>query len=326
MSIWLGILIVTLLLIGAAPKGRAQHEMVTVNQGSSSHCIRSLKPHSDSFLMLSDNLFQVNPSYLSDEQRLIRDNDPQVCSGKPVKVLKPKVRLLRLHERTASQQGVVIPYLASVRLHSALEMQASVRVLGGNESQRFLTQQQDIYVSGVHLAQHWEIYRPLDNYQRNEHVVTALKKVAIAQRLNSDNALTRLTVVSQSQEVQSDDIAIPLDEEPPPFVATVFHPEPAVEQIVASILGTLEGNQYVGKSQMVIIDRGTQDTLSQGTVFDLYARGGVLEGGIQLPSTVIGRLMVIHPYEYFSLAMVTESSQPVSVHTLLKSPLGRATQ
>ena len=72
---------------------------------------------------------------------------------------------------------------------------------------------------------------------------------------------------------------------------------------------------------MIVIDRGSIDQLRQGSMFELYAQGALVDGDKHLPDTLIGHLMVIRPYEHFSLALVTQSTQPISQQTLLRSPL-----
>ncbi len=50
----------------------------------------------------------------------------------------------------------------------------------------------------------------------------------------------------------------------------------------------------------------------------------VASNKVQLPSTSLGSLMVIRPYEYFSLALITQSTKPVSNEILAVSPLDLA--
>ncbi len=84
-----------------------------------------------------------------------------------------------------------------------------------------------------------------------------------------------------------------------------------------------------------MIDRGTADSLKQGSVFDLkedahpvYQDGdgfkkefGLLDKKIMLPQTKVGELLVIRPFEYFSLALITNSTKPISNGVTVVSPL-----
>jgi len=97
----------------------------------------------------------------------------------------------------------------------------------------------------------------------------------------------------------------------------------------------MEGGKFSAKNHVVVIDKGTHDNLRQGSMFSLSEAGAVVYGQqgdysydsealgdkIQLPSTEVGNLMVIRPYQYFSLALVTQSSKPISQDILAVSPL-----
>ncbi|EGA71018.1 hypothetical protein VISI1226_17210 [Vibrio sinaloensis DSM 21326] len=340
MSTRLGVSLATLLLLGASTMVFAQDEPLTVKQDApTSYTVVKGDTLWDISAMYLDSpwlwprLWQVNPEidnphliYPGDKLSLIWRNGQPVLSLKPMVKLSPKVRLLEKQALPTIQEGLMVPYLESDRLLEATELTASARVLGASDSKQYLTDLQHIYVSGVHSEQKWGVYRPLSEYQRGEHKMVALKQVATAELVGAEKTFTGLNVVSQSQEILADDIAIPLAEEKAHTLSTVFYPTPATAQTVASILGALEGSQYVGQNQVVVIDRGHDDKLRQGSMFELYERGQQLDDDTQLPNTAIGNLMVIRPYQFFSLALVTESSQPVSERTLLQSPLDSSTQ
>ena len=48
---------------------------------------------------------------------------------------------------------------------------------------------------------------------------------------------------------------------------------------------------------------------------------GVLDKKITLPQSKVGELLVIRPYEYFSLALITNSTKPINQDISVVSPL-----
>ena len=163
----------------------------------------------------------------------------------------------------------------------------------------------------------------------------SLRLVATAQLSSVDDTFTSLKVDSQHQEILINDVVLPELTQSESVLTTTFYPTPTAKGQFAHIVGSLDGAKFSAKNQVVVIDRGTHDGLRQGSMFALSASGAVVYGDqgdysyedevlgeqIQLPDTEVGSLMVIRPYQYFSLALVAQSSQSISDETLVVSPL-----
>lgn len=284
-------------------------------------------------------LWQVNPSidnphliYPGDRLSLIWRNGHPVLSLKPMKKLSPKVRVLEKEALTTVNDGLVLPYIESDRLLSESEIAASPRVLGSSDGKQFLSNEGLLYITGEHKVKSWTIYRPLKEYTRDAHKVIAMKQVATAELAETKSEFSGLNVLTQTQEILVDDIALPEVDIELSSLSTTFYPAPSPQGSVANILGSIDGSHFVGQNQVVVIDRGAQDQLRQGSMFELYKQGVAVEiedsetDNAYLPDTRIGHLMVIRPYSHFSLALVTESSEPVSQVTRLKAPLVNTSQ
>ncbi|WP_053394377.1 LysM peptidoglycan-binding domain-containing protein [Vibrio nereis] len=279
-------------------------------------------------------LWQVNPEidnphliYPGDRLSLIWRNGHPVLSLKPMMKLSPKVRVLEKEALSTVNEGLVLPYIESDRLLSESDIAVSPRVLGSSDGKTFLSNQGLLYITGEHKVKSWTIYRPLKKYTRDDHQMVVLKQIATAELAETKSEFSGLSVVTQTQEILVDDIALPEVDMDLSALSTTFYPAPSPQESVANILGSIEGSQFVGQNQVVVIDRGAVDQLRQGSMFELYKQGvsvdieGAESDETYLPDTRIGHLMVIRPYAHFSLALVTESSEPVSQKTLLKSPL-----
>ncbi|EJF1758976.1 LysM peptidoglycan-binding domain-containing protein [Vibrio cholerae] len=284
-------------------------------------------------------LWQVNPEidnphliYPGDKLTLFwRDGQP-VLSLKSMRKLSPQVRVLEKQAVPTVQEGLVLPYLQSDRLMAKTALQGSVRVIGSSEGRQYLTKQDQLYISGVHSEKKWGIYREVAQYQRDDEVMAALRLVAMGELAMTGGNFSGLSLQEQNQEILANDIALPEVDLEERQLSTTFYPQPAPAGSEARILGSLEGSQYAGQNQVVVIDQGRSDGVAQGSMFELYQAAVQVKAkqdsstflsersntDVQLPSVKVGALMVIRPYERFSLALITNSSAPISaeVHAL----------
>jgi hypothetical protein len=209
------------------------------------------------------------------------------------------------------------------------EIESAARVLGSSEGEQYLTHRASIYISGSHQHQKWGIYRPTMEFTRDKQSAVVLKKVADAELEAQAELMSGLKVTKQVQEILADDIALP--EVPSLVMNNTFQPQPSPKGEFANILGSLEGSKYAGKNQVVVIDRGSNDRLQQGSMFELYQMGAKVEVKtkqdgedkaqvVRLPDIKVGSLMVIRPYPYFSLALITDSQQPITPATKALAP------
>ncbi|MCD1192774.1 peptidoglycan-binding protein [Vibrio cholerae] len=286
-------------------------------------------------------LWQVNPEidnphviYPGDKLTLFwRDGQP-VLSLKPMRKLSPQVRVLEKQAVPTVQEGLVLPYLQSDRLMAKTALQGSVRVIGSSEGRQYLTKQDQLYISGVHSEKKWGIYREVAQYQRDDEVMVALRLVAVGELAMTGGNFSGLSLLEQNQEILANDIALPEVDLEERQLSTTFYPQPAPAGSEARILGSLEGSQYAGQNQVIVIDQGRSDGVAQGSMFELYQaavqanakpdrsafRPKRSNSDVQLPSVKVGALMVIRPYERFSLALITDSSAPISAEVVALSP------
>ncbi|TKF00499.1 LysM peptidoglycan-binding domain-containing protein [Vibrio kanaloae] len=292
-------------------------------------------------------LWQVNPEienphliYPGDKLSLVWINGEPVLSLKPVIKLSPKIRVSEKKAVPTVNEGLVLPYLQSDRLVDQQDIESAQRVLGTSDGKRFLSGEDRLFISGNQQHQKWGIYRSVETYQRQkpQASMTSLRLVATARLKEVDAEYSSLQIETQLQEVLLNDLVLPELGVDQMKLSTTFYPAPSSAGQFANILGSLEGNQYGAKNQVVVINKGSKDNLRQGTMFTLSESGAMVFGKqgeysynesvasnkVQLPSTSLGSLMVIRPYEYFSLALITQSTKPVSNEILAVSPLDLA--
>ncbi|MGF1752274.1 LysM peptidoglycan-binding domain-containing protein [Vibrio makurazakiensis] len=294
-------------------------------------------------------LWQVNPEidnphliYPGDKLTLVWRNGQPVLSLKPVVKLSPKVRVSEKKAVPTVNEGLVVPYFKSDRLIDEKTLNAAFRVIGTSEGRKFLTNEDRLFISDVSQHTSWGIYRAVENYQRENPTakMTSLRLIARATLEDNSDEFSRLKVDKQFQEILLNDVALPEVGIEGISLSTTFYPAPSPAGEFANILGSIDGSQFSTKNQVVVVDKGTFDNIRQGSMYHLAEVGTTVYGEqgtytykssatgkkVILPDTPVGSLMVIRPYEYFSLALVTSSQKPINKETIAFSPIARVSE
>ncbi|CAH1554714.1 LysM peptidoglycan-binding domain-containing protein [Vibrio rotiferianus] len=289
-------------------------------------------------------LWQVNPEidnphliYPGDKLSLVWINGQPVLSLKPVKKLSPKARITEKKAVPTIAEGLVLPYLSSDRLVLDKDLESAAKVMGSSKGSKYLVGEDVLYISGKQAEQYWAIYRPVKTYDREDtsQSITALKVVARGNLVSSQTDFSGIKITAQLQEIERNDIALPLEQEEKSDLSVVFYPQPAPADVSAKILGNIEGMRFSSTNQVVVLDLGSKDNLRQGSMLNLmedahalyqnsdgYTKeGSLFDSEVVLPKSKVGELLVIRPYEYFSLALITNSTKPINKEVSVVSPL-----
>lgn len=89
--------------------------------------------------------------------------------------------------------------------------------------------------------------------------MVALRLVAVGELAMTGGNFSGLSLQEQNQEILANDIALPEIDLEERQLSTTFYPQPAPAGSEARILGSLEGSQYAGQNQVVVIDQGRSD-------------------------------------------------------------------
>ena len=289
------------------------------------------------------NSYIENPHLIYPGDRLTLswlDGQP-VLSLKPFKKLSPKIRTVEKSPLPTVSPALIVPYLNSDKLIDQFTFEHAFHVLGTHDGRRYLSAQDPVYVDGVLEHERWGIYRVVSEFERrheqNVAQAYALKQIATAALVTQHDNFSQLAITTLNQEVQVNDLVLPMTHTQPESLTNRFSPSPAPFGLHTSILGSIDGGKYMAINQVVVVDRGSEDGLVQGNMFVLKEPSTAVGGGkgkyayqtdtngdskaIQFPSRRVGELMVIRPYQQFSLALITKSTVPVSQHIMAVSPL-----
>ncbi len=107
-----------------------------------------------------------------------------------------------------------------------------------------------------------------------------------------------------------------------------FYPQAPTRDVNGTIISVLDGVALIGQYQMIIINRGSDDGLTAGSVLAVWQRGekvrdpnaGGLGKKVQLPDTFAGNVMVVKAYDDVSYALVMEAVSEMRVGDRAKNP------
>ena len=105
-----------------------------------------------------------------------------------------------------------------------------------------------------------------------------------------------------------------------------FFPNAPTEEVNGRIISVIDGVSIVGQYQMVILNRGINHGLQEGTVLGVWQTGETTRGyrslgkKVTLPDTFAGNLMVVKAYDDISYALVMEAVAEMRVNDRVQNP------
>ncbi len=272
--------------------------------------------------------------YPGDQIYLVWQNGRPKLKSKPKVTLSPRAKLRKKQPLLTVEQGLVVPYLQSNRLIDLADVGTSSRVVGSDEGRQYMTGLDKLYFSGQHSHPKWGVYRLSQQFNSRGRAIAALRLIATGILVYSTEEISALHVQEQRQEIMLNDLVLPIFDTSTLNLSKAFYPHPSPENVEAKILGSLQGSELIAQNQIVIIDRGVDDGLKQGSMFNIkqdgrsvFGRTGHLryeeswfDEAVQLPDENVGELMVIRPYSHFSLALITRSTSAIATNTIVVSP------
>ncbi|MDV5171849.1 LysM domain-containing protein [Photobacterium rosenbergii] len=274
------------------------------------------------------------------------DGQPRLLR-KPHKHLSPKA-IVTSKPMTTLPAQLLLPYLAEDKLLTSKEVQHLPHVIGDSRAQGYIPRGETIWVDmPLKKGDKWGIFRPKQQLQRElasgeTTEVSILKEVARGEVVAVTETTSAVLLTDAKREVMPNDILLPAPL-PPSMAAMSFIPSPYPEPTSAKVLAGLGGMAFIATHEVVVLDQGHLDGLAAGHVFQITRPGAKYMGekgqyeynkpdspimsfalslsqSQQLQDTPVGEVMVIRPYEYFSLAVVTKAKEPFRVGAQLIPP------
>ncbi|MDI5935327.1 LysM domain-containing protein [Halomonas sp. LN1S58] len=169
------------------------------------------------------------------------------------------------------------------------------------------------------------LYRVGERYQdatSGELLGLELEHVGQARRERSQDDIVVLEVTTSRQEVRNDDIVLPLESRE---LITQFYPRPPEGEVDGRILAVPGGVRFIGRLQVVALDRGRRDGLEPGHVLRVEQQGELVSDprtneALRLPGEQAGLVMVFRPYEKMSYGLVMQATRTLAVGDRVHNP------
>lgn len=199
-------------------------------------------------------------------------------------------------------------------------------VVAGNDRRIISGAGDRIYARGeLQRGSRYGIYRVGDRYQdaaSGEPLGLELISIGRARVERSEEDIAIMEVVSASQEVRNDDIVLPLEERE---LVSEFVPRAPDHDVQGTILAVPGGVRFIGRLQVVTLDRGRRDGLEIGHVLQVEQQGERIVDSrtgesLRLPGTDAGLIMVFRPYEKVSYGLVMQATRTLEVGDRVHNP------
>jgi hypothetical protein len=191
--------------------------------------------------------------------------------------LSPRVRVTELERAIpAIPINAVAPFLSRPLVADADEIDALDYVVGFPEGQLVASSGDEIYVRTILAAEEdrYEILRPGQEYRdpASGELLGFQATYVGAARLERFGDPATLRVSSTEREVAiGDRVRSARDEEP----IRSFFPEAAPAGMIGQIIAVLNGVSQIGQFDVVVLNKGSEDRVQVGHVFEAYSGGGV---------------------------------------------------
>lgn len=156
----------------------------------------------------------------------------------------------------------------------------------------------------------------------NELLGVNADEIATATLLTKQGNVATLRLLGTTQEVRNGDRVLPTENRDINANFQLSAPKTIID---AEIIDVPRGVTQVGRTDIVIINKGLKDGLDAGNVLSIYRKGEVVRdqvagGSVKLPDEEAGMLMVFKTYDKLSYGIVLSANRPLSVGDKLKNP------
>jgi hypothetical protein len=220
-------------------------------------------------------------------------------------------------------------FLTSPRVVSATELQSAPYIVDLAGEHIIAGTADKLYVRGLvqPKTMTFTIYRPGEAYVRadtKEILGYEAKYIGNASLKQEGNPATLVITKANSEIRIGDRIMANIEEN----VSLNYFPRPPESAINANIISVLGGVSQIGRYNVVVIDRGSNDGVLPGYELDIYKRGRVARDPysvvqndvVKLPDEFAGTLMVFRPFERLSYALVMKATQAIHVLDKVQTP------
>lgn len=222
----------------------------------------------------------------------------------------------------------IMPFVVSNRIVKAGELEKAPYVLSAGGGRIMNGAGGVVYGRGDFkdgIAQAYGIFRPSKIYRdpvTEEILGLEAMEVGLANVISHEKDMVKLDLVKTSQQVKEGDRLLTTENRQ---MVARFQPKAPDEFVDGFIISVPGGVTQIGQYSMIVINKGTRDGITEGSMLDIMKRGEVVRDRtvkeqVRLPAEKGGQLMVFRAYEKLSYALVLKATRPLNVGDQVRSP------
>lgn len=243
-------------------------------------------------------------------------------------VLTPSVKVIP-HESAipAIPLEAITSFMSRTRVVQPGELEAAPYVLAGHEKRLVSGLGDDFYVRGELTSgiDFYGIYRKRDPYfdpETEEMLGIKAEDIGSGQLKTTENGISTFGATRSEREIRAGDRLLPQEER---RLDPTFFPQPPEADIDGLIIDVEGGVTQVGYLDVVALNRGERDGLTDGTLLAIHKAGETVRDRVtgemvELPSERAGMLMVFRTFEKMSFGLVLNADRPLAVDDHVRNP------
>ncbi len=241
--------------------------------------------------------------------------------------LTPKARISPIDTAIpAIPLDAISSFLSGSRIMDEGELNGSPYVLQGKEGHIVMGAGSTIYGRGD-LGSNTSvgIFRSSQRYmdpETQEFLGLEAKEIGLARVSQVDGEVLTLNVQRSREEILVGDRLLPTDDR---VITSTYKPSAPEMPIEGKMIAVLNGVKNIGQYDVVVINRGAREGVTEGNVFAIYKTGGITRDPytkekIELPSEKAGVLMVFRTFEKVSYGLILKALRPLALMDEVKNP------
>ncbi len=266
----------------------------------------------------------INLVYLDGKPRLRVTRGPNSNTIR----ITPKMRLSPVDNAIpAIPLEKINAFLSNSRIVDDGELEAAPYVLAGAQGHIVTAAGDELFARGSFAEKDevYGVYRKGEVFRdpkTKEILGIAALDIGGVKKLSVEGDLGHFQVNRSREEIRIEDRLLPNVER---RVTATFIPDAPKEEIDGYIAAVEGGVTQIGFMDIVVLNKGERDGLSEGNVLAIDRRGErVLDRKerewVQLPDERAGLLMVFRTYERMSYGLVLRATQPLKVMDRVHNP------
>ena len=242
--------------------------------------------------------------------------------------LSPQVRQYSVEDSIpAIPRAAIAAFLSKNRIVTEAEMDAAPYIIAGNEGRIVIGQGDTVFIRGNWDANvtAWDIFRKgkaVIDPKTQEFLGFEAMSLGGGNVGNSENGIAEFEISKSYENIRIGDRLLQSEEA---VIAANYMPSAPDSAVSGSILRVDGGVNYVGQYDVVMINLGARDGLTEGNVLKITRNGDVVKDPItgekvKLPSYEIGVMMVFKTFEKLSYGLVMKATSTISIGDYVTSP------